>query len=522
MPRGAAWPISQASLDRLAGQSAAGPTGRDVVPVHAPFSGDVFGHVPRSIPEDVRAAVDRARIAQRAWARRRFRERAGVLLCFHDLLLDRQREVLDLMQIEAGKARAHALEEVVDTAIVARYYAHHGERHLRPRRRRGALPMLTETRTGYHPLGVVGVIAPWNYPLTLAITDALPALMAGNGVVLMPDAKTPFTALWGASLLGEAGLPRDLFQVVTGYGAELGPALVESVDYVAFTGSLAVGRLVAGQAAARMIGCSFELGGKNPMIVLDDADLDAAVDGALRGCFANAGQLCLSFERLFVQAGLHDAFVGALVERTRALTLGTGLEYDADVGSLISEQHLAAVDAQVQDAIAKGARVLAGGRPRPDVGPWFYEPTILTDVGEGMTLFAEETFGPVVAVYRFDSVSDVVERANCSRYGLNASVWTRDTRRGRAIASRIQTGTVNVNDAYAPAWASVDAPMGGFKESGLGRRHGAEGILKYTESQTIAVQHGLPLAIPRGLSGERTSRIVADLLRAMRRIPGLR
>jgi succinate-semialdehyde dehydrogenase/glutarate-semialdehyde dehydrogenase len=426
------------------------------------------------------------------------------------------------MQIEAGKARAHALEEVVDTASVARYYAHHGERQLRPRRRRGAMPVLTETWTGYHPLGVVGVIAPWNYPLTLAITDALPALMAGNGVVLLPDAKTPFTALWGASLLSEAGLPRDLFQVVTGYGAELGPALIEGVDFVAFTGSVAVGRLVAGQAAERIIGCSLELGGKNPMIVLDDADLDAAVGGALRGCFASAGQLCLSFERLFVQASVYDPFVSKLVDRTRALKLGAGLEYDADVGSLISEQHLAAVGAQVQDAVSKGARVLAGARARPDIGPWFYEPTILTDVREGMTLFAEETFGPVVAIYRFDSVNDVVERANCSRYGLNASIWTRDARRGRAIASRIQAGSVNVNDAYAPAWASVDAPMGGFKESGLGRRHGAEGILKYTESQTIAIQHGLPLAIPRGVSGERTSTIVTGLLRALRRIPGLR
>jgi succinate-semialdehyde dehydrogenase/glutarate-semialdehyde dehydrogenase len=384
------------------------------------------------------------------------------------------------------------------------------------------MPVLTETWTGYHPLGVVGVIAPWNYPLTLAITDALPALMAGNGVVLLPDAKTPFTALWGASLLSEAGLPRDLFQVVTGYGAELGPALIDSIDFVAFTGSVAVGRLVAGQAAERMIGCSLELGGKNPMIVLDDADLDAAVDGALRGCFASAGQLCLSFERLCVQASVYDPFVSKLVDRTRALKLGTGLGYDADVGSLISEQHLAAVGAQVHDAVSKGARVLAGARARPDIGPWFYEPTILTDVGEGMTLFAEETFGPVVAVYRFDSVPDVVERANCSRYGLNASIWTRDARRGRALASRIQAGSVNVNDAYAPAWASVDAPMGGFKESGLGRRHGAEGILKYTESQTIAIQHGLPLAIPRGISGERTSTIVTGLLRALRRIPGLR
>jgi len=522
MPSRAARPTGQQLVDRLACLSAADPSERDTLPVHAPFTGKVLGQVPRSTADDVRVAAERARVAQRAWARLSFRERASIFLRFHDLLLDRQREVLDLMQIEAGKARAHAMEEVVDTAVVARYYAHHSERQLRPRRQRGALPLLTETWQYHHPLGVVGVIAPWNYPLTLAITDAIPALLAGNGVVLKPDEKTPFTALWGVDLLYEAGLPRDLFQVVTGYGSELGPALVESVDFVAFTGSVATGRLVAGQAAARLIGCSLELGGKNPMLVLDDADLDAAADGALRGCFASAGQLCMSIERLYVQAGIFESFVRSFVDRTRALKLGTGLTYDADVGSLISGEHLATVSAHVQDAVSKGAKVLAGGRPRPDVGPWFYEPTILADVTEGMTLFAEETFGPVVAVYRFDSVDDAIERANSSRYGLNSSVWTRDARRGRAIASRIQAGSANVNEAYTAAWGSVDAPMGGFKESGLGRRHGAGGILKYTESQTIAIQRGLPLALPRGRSGKLWSRIVTGLLRVIRRTPGLR
>ena len=303
------------------------------------------------------------------------------------------------------------------------------------------MPLLTETWQQHHPLGVVGVIAPWNYPLTLAITDAIPALMAGNGVVLKPDEKTPFTALWGADLLYEAGLPRDLFQVVTGRGSELGPALVESVDYVAFTGSVATGRLVAGQAAERLIGCSLELGGKNPMIVLDDANLDAAVDGALRGCFASAGQLCMSIERLFVQAEIFEPFVRDFVARSRALKLGTGLNYDADVGSLISGQHLATVlRARTRCGVEGRARYwLAVGRA-PTSARGFMSPRFSIDVPENMTLFAEETFGPVVALYRFDAVDEAVERANSSRYGLNTSVWTRDVRRGRAIASRIQAG----------------------------------------------------------------------------------
>ena len=517
-----AGPGMQRVLDRLSGRRFLEQPERDALPVHAPFNGKVLGYVARDTADDVRAAVDCARAAQREWLGESLSKRASILVRFHDLLLDRQREVLDLLQLEAGKARGHAFEEVVDTAMVARYYAHHGPRHLRPRRRRGAVPLLTETWQHHHPLGTVGIIAPWNYPLTLTISDAIPALMAGNGVVLKPDSQTPLTALWGADLLRQAGLPRDLLQVVTGYGPELGPALLEHVDFIAFTGSVATGRLVAGRAAERLIGCSLELGGKNPMLILDDANLDAAVDGAVRGCFANAGQLCISIERLFVQARIFDRFVGALVARARELKLGAGLDYDADVGSLISEAQLARVDAQVRDAVSKGAKVLAGGRPRPDIGPWFYEPTILVDVTEGMALFAEETFGPIVAVYPFESEDEAVERANSSRFGLSASVWTRDERRGRAIAARIQAGSANVNEAYAAAWVSIDAPMGGFKESGLGRRHGSEGILKYTEAQTIAIQRGMPLALPRGLPREITSRIMSDLLRLMRRTPGLR
>jgi succinate-semialdehyde dehydrogenase/glutarate-semialdehyde dehydrogenase len=285
---------------------------------------------------------------------------------------------------------------------------------------------------------------------------------------------------------------------------------------------VATGRLVAGRAAERLVGCSLELGGKNPMLVLDDANLAAAVDGAVRGCFANAGQLCISIERLFVQARIFDRFVGAFAARSRELKLGAGLDYDADVGSLISEAQLARVDAHVRDAVAKGAKVLAGGRPRPDIGPWFYEPTIVVDLTEGMALFAQETFGPVGAIYRFDREDEAVERANTSLFGLSASIWTRGERRGRAIAARIQVGSTNVNEAYASAWASIDAPMGGFKESGLGRRHGSEGILKYTETRTIAIQRGMPLALPRGLPREISSRIMSDLLRMMRRIPGLR
>jgi succinate-semialdehyde dehydrogenase/glutarate-semialdehyde dehydrogenase len=491
-------------------------------PVHAPATGRLIGEVPAGTPDDVREAVRRARKAQEDWVHRTVEERAEPILRFHDLIIERQDEILDLIQLESGKARKHAFEEVADTAIVARYYAFSAGDHLAPRRRQGALPGITVAWEHHQPLGVVGIIAPWNYPLSLAVTDAIPALLAGNAVVLKPDRQTPFTALWAVDLLIEAGLPVDLFQVVTGEGAVLGTPLIEACDFLAFTGSTATGRKVARQAGERLIGCALELGGKNPMIVLADADLEAAVAGAVRGCFSSAGQLCISIERLYVHDALYHRFLDRFIAETKALRLGAGLDWDSDMGCLISAAHLAKVDAHVRDAVAKGAHVRTGGRPRPDLGPTFYEPTILTGVTPEMALFSEETFGPVVAVQRFESVHEAVELANATEYGLNASLWTADTELGHRVAARLRAGTVNVNEAYAAAWASVDAPMGGMKDSGLGRRHGAEGILKYTEAQTIAIQRGMALAAPAGVADEVFSRAMSVTLKALRRIPGLR
>ena len=515
-------PIDASLIQRLKGRISAPVEGREMLPSFVPFTGEPFSEVPRGTAEDVREAVDRARAAQRTWARRSIGDRARVLRRFHDLVLSRQDEVLDLVQVESGKARGHAFEEVADCAIVARYYAHHAAEHLRPRRRRAALPGLTSTREYRHPKGVVGIISPWNYPLTLAVTDALPALVAGNAVVIKPDRQTSFTALRAAELLDEAGLPRDLFGVVTGEGPEAGAALIGEVDYVAFTGSTATGRIVARQAGERLIGCSLELGGKNAMILLEDADLERATEGAVRGCFSNAGQLCISIERLFVHDSIFDRFVQRFVEKTTALRLGPAFDYSMDVGSLVSRKQLDTVEEHVRDAVAKGATVLAGGRSRPDLGPLFYEPTILTDVRAGMTLFADETFGPVVSLQRFRSVDEAVEKANDTPYGLNASVWTRDARRGREVAAQIHAGMVNVNDAYAAAWASTDAPMGGMKDSGLGRRHGEEGILRYTDSQTVAVQRLFSLSGPPGVSGERYARFLSGVLKVFEKVPGLR
>jgi len=509
-------------LERLAGRIALVPGPHATAPVLAPFTGRPLREVPLGTAEDIGAAVRRAREAQRAWAARSFSERARVFLRYHDLVLERQAEGLDVIQMENGKARNHAFEEIADNAIVARHYARHAEAYLGPRRRKGALPALTSTRELHHPLGVVGIISPWNYPLSLSITDAIAALMAGNAVVIKPDQQTPFSALWGLALLEEAGLPPGVFQIVTGRGRDLGGPLIQAADYVCFTGSTATGRVIARQAAERLIGCSLELGGKNPMIVLDDADLEKAARGSVRGCFANTGQLCISIERMYVHSCVHDVFLSRFVELVRALSLGASYDYDRDMGSLASAAQLEKMSAHVKDAVDKGAKIAAGGRARPDLGPWFHEPTILTGVTDEMDVAKEETFGPLVSVYKFDSEDEVVAKANATPYGLNASVWTRDAARGVRLAERIQAGTVNVNEAYAAAYASVDAPMGGFKDSGIGRRHGEQGIRKYTAVQTVSVQRLVPLAAPPGVGEKRYSEIMTGALKVLARIPGVR
>jgi len=489
------------------------------IEARAPFTGAVLGIIPACQIEDVELAITRARAAQAEWAARSFATRADIFLRFHDLLLKRQNEVLDLIQLETGKARRNAFEEILDTAVVSRYYARRAEKLLRLRRRKGALPILTRTWELRSPIGVVAFLVPWNFPLTLAITDAIPALLAGNTAVLKPDPQTSFTALWAVNLLREAGLPQDVCCVVTGDGPLVGGALAERADYVMFTGSTRTGRLVARQAADRLIGCSLELGGKNPMIVLEDADLSDAVEGALRGCFAGAGQVCVSIERIYVHESLYAQFLADFAKRTQALKLGAALDYSIDMGSLTSERQLHTVEEHVRDAVEKGATLVSGGRRRPDLGPYFYEPTILGDVRPGMKVYAEETFGPVVAVYSFANEDEAVAQANDSPYGLNASIWSRNTRRALRLARRIQAGSINVNESYAAAWGSVDSPLGGWKESGLHPRHGAEGILKFTEAKTVAIQRWLPIGPAHGVDPATHARWMTRLVDWLRHLP---
>jgi len=484
----------------------------------SPLTGDPVAEIPKSSIDDVEAAFDAARAAQLTWSQTSLRERRRALLRLHDLAIERREELLDLVQLESGKTRNDAFAEVAHVALTARYYARRLRRHMRPERRSGMLPGLTAVRLNHVPKGVVGIISPWNYPLTMAISDGVPAIAAGNTVVHKPDSQTPLTALAAVELLRDAGFPPDVWQVVSGAGSVVGTAIIERADYICFTGSTATGTLIAKQLADRLVGSSLELGGKNPMIVLPGADVEKSAAGAVQACFASAGQLCVSIERLYVADSLYDDFRDAFVRRVKALSLGAGMDWDTDMGSLVSPAQLETVAKHVDDAVTNGASVLAGGNARPDLGPFFFEPTVLEGVTQAAQCFGDETFGPLVSLYRYGSVDEAIDLANLGEYGLNASVWG-PVRAARDVAPKIKAGTVNINEGFAASFGSIDAPMGGMRHSGMGRRQGAEGIHRYTEPQAVAVQRGLPVFGPASISSERWAKLLTLGMKLLRRTP---
>lgn len=483
-------------LDALATQVAGEAPNREPMTVRAPVFDEPIGSIPRLDETSVHDAVERARTAQREWADTPVKERAAVLDRFADLVENNQAELLDLIQLETGKVRGDALEEVIDPGIWADYYAETAPGALADEKRRALAPLVTTAKVAYDPVGVIGIISPWNYPLALSFIDAIPALVAGNSVVIKPDDRTPFTGLRMAELFIEAGLPRDAVQIVTGEGPEVGPALIERVDYLTFTGSSETGRIVAEQAGRNLIDCSLELSGKNPLVVLADVDVSMAARGAIEACFSNAGQICLAGERIYVEEAIYEDFLEAFVAKTEALTVGFDYDYGPDVGSIIDDTQLERVASHVEDARERGATVHTGGEQRPDVGPYFYEPTILTDVPAESLPACEETFGPVVTVEPVASAEEGIERANDSNHGLNASIWTGDRKRGVELAHEIESGMVNVNDGYAAAYSAPGAPMGGIKDSGIGRRQGPEGLKRYVEPKTIGSSRIGPIGKP--------------------------
>ncbi|WP_320669200.1 succinic semialdehyde dehydrogenase [Patulibacter defluvii] len=469
-----------ATSDEHAGQKA----------VIDPATGETVAWVDDLGPEAAAEAAVRGRAVQPAWEALGFEGRARVMRRAQKWVTDNSDEIVRTIVSETGKAWEDAfIAEIFYAASAFGYWADNAEKLLADEKVRTSSPMLKGKKVvvRHAPLGLVGVIAPWNYPFTNGFGDCIPALMAGNSVLLKPAEKTPLTSLLLARGLRESGLPDGVMQVLTGRGSVLGEAILDVVDMIMFTGSTEVGRQIGRRAGERLIPCSLELGGKDPFIVLADADLERAANHALYYGMFNGGQTCVSVERVYVEAPVYDEFVAKVTEKARALRndqpTGPGA---TDVGALTIASQVDTVREHVEDARKKGAKIVAGGDFDPSRKGWWYPPTVMTDVDHSMECMTEETFGPTLPIMKVADVEEAIRLANDSPYGLMASVFTRDIAKGEQVARRIQAGTVHVNEALV-GYAALEAPMGGWKDSGLGARHGAAGIKKYCATQTLVV-----------------------------------
>ncbi len=491
-------------------------TSTDRTDLISPLSGEAIAKIPVSSTSDIDAAFAQARATYETWSKVSLNERIQIIRRFHDFVLNEQAEILDIIQWENGKARSNALDEVLDVALTCRYYASVSKKLLKPRRKRGAFPIVTKTWHHVLPIGVVGVISPWNYPFTLSVSDYIPAILAGNTIVIKPDIQTPLSALWALEQLLKAGLPKGVINIVMGDGAVVGPELVSKSDYIMFTGSTRVGRTVASEAGQRLIGASMELGGKNSLIIDKDCNLDVAVEIAVRGAFANAGQLCIGTERLLVHEDIKDIFTERFVAAVGQLKVGNEIGWQSDIGPLINARQVETAALHIEDALAKGAKVLVGGKSLPEISPFAFAPTVLANVPEQALVCKTETFAPVCSIYSWKTEADLLARVNDTDYGLNAGIVSSNIAWARSLATKIKTGTVNINEAFGSAYASIDAPMGGMGQSGVGRRHGSEGLLKYTESQTVSVQRWMKLTAQWGMSDESWARFTTSALKILK------
>jgi acyl-CoA reductase-like NAD-dependent aldehyde dehydrogenase len=443
-----------------------------------PASGEVIARFEMTPPGDLVGVLARARKAQEAWARKPLRERCGMLRRLREILFARRQEIAEIITREAGKPRVESLlSEVMLILDTAEYYARNASRMLRPER----VPhhsLAVKAKRGwlqYEPWGVIGVISPWNYPISIPFGVLIPAIVAGNAVVLKPSELTPWCGALVGELFDQVGLPPGVLQVVQGRG-DVGAALVEAgPDKVVFTGSVATGKHVAEACARKLIPCVLELGGKDAMIVLADADLEIASSAAVWGSFTNCGQACLSVERLYVEQSVAEEFTRLCVAKAKKLKVGSGLDGDTEVGPMIRTGQVARVEEQLRDALARGARVLTGGARRGELGDCFFAPTVVTGVDHSMLLMQEETFGPVLAICPVADAAAAIRQANDSAFGLSATIWTRDSQRGREIADQLKVGSVMVNDV-ASYFAICEAPHGGRGSSGWGRTHSKLGL----------------------------------------------
>jgi acyl-CoA reductase-like NAD-dependent aldehyde dehydrogenase len=458
--------------------------------VENPATGELISTVPILGEGDIALMAARGRAAQPAWAALSFAERGQIFRRAQKWMFDNSSRVLDTVVTETGKTYEDAnLTDLGYTAVALGFWARHAAKYLKDEKVStwdNLLNLGKRAFVRYEPVGLVGVIGPWNYPLVNSFGDCIPAMMAGNSVILKPSEVTPLSSLLMVEMMRACGLPEGVFQVATGDGST-GAALISEVDVIMFTGSTRTGRKVAVAAAERLIPCHLELGGKDPMIVLADANVDRAANAAAFYSMLNGGQICISIERAYVEAPVYDEFVEKVTSQVRKLRQGPpgGGVGTVDVGAVIFPPQVEIVDAHVRDAVAKGARVLTGGQRRPGAGR-FYEPTVLVDVDHSMEAMTEETFGPTLPIMKVADAEEAVRLANDSVYGLQASIWTRDLTRGEALGRRLQSGVVTINDALL-SYTQMNLPMGGWKTSGIGTRHGASGIRKYTKTQSLMV-----------------------------------
>jgi len=459
---------------------------RRTIPVANPATGARLAEYPVADREAVTAAVARAREAQPRWAALGFAERGRILRKVRDRFVDEKDRICDVVSGETGKPRHDVItNELLFLCDAIGFWSKRAGKYLADEPARPHLLKNKRVYVSYTPHGVVGIIGPWNFPFNLTIGEAIPALMAGNAVVIKPSEVTPGSAALGAELALAAGLPAGVLQVVTGYG-ETGQHLIECADMICFTGSVATGRKVAERCGQLLKPVTLELGGKDPMIVLGDADLERASSACVYGGLVNAGQVCISVERVYVEASVYDTFVGKVVDKVRQVRQGPPDAGVVEVGSMTFPPQIEKVERHVQDAVARGAKVLAGGKRRTDLPGLYFEPTVLVDVDHDMDVMRDETFGPVIPIMRVRDEEEAIRLANDSRYGLDASVWTRDLARGARVARRVQSGAVCVNDVLVN-YAVTEVPMGGWKESGIGYRHGPGGIRKFCAQQSVVI-----------------------------------
>jgi acyl-CoA reductase-like NAD-dependent aldehyde dehydrogenase len=486
--------VAQTTTEQATTEAARQNGQGSTIDVTNPATGEVIATVAATDSEGVAEIVRKARAVQPAWDALGFDGRARIFRRAQKWLLDNQDRVVDTIVQENGKTYEDALlAEVSYAAGAFGFWAKHASEYLADERVRSSSPFVLGRKltVRYAPLGVVGVIGPWNYPLTNSFGDCIPALAAGNAVVLKPASITPLTSLLMQEMLRDCGMPDDVFQVAIGPGGEVGNALIDAVDFVMFTGSTEVGKKVMERASRTLTPVGLELGGKDPMIVLADANIERAANGAVHYSMQNGGQTCISVERVYVEEPVYDEFVSKVEEKMRALRQGIpGAAGSVDMGAITSPPQVDLIDGHVKDAVAKGARVVVGGK-RGDGAGDFYEPTLLVDVDHSMECMMEETFGPTLPVMKVRDADEAVRLANDSPYGLQASVWTKDAAKGEQVARQVEAGAVCVNDAQIN-YVALELPMGGWKSSGLGSRHGANGIRKYTKQQTLLVTRLAP------------------------------